>query len=137
MAHAKRRIHWNSRAGCTLTVSGLASTGSHVHSHTVLMRAGLRVRFSPYLSLVPRSMAIKMRSGGLGKDRRLGGGAEFLRAFGPMGFETRVGNAGVTRNVGVADNKIIFRAGLEEFLLQRFPRRFVQPQMNFRNLIAH
>src|SRR6185437_3508448 len=67
----------------------------------------------------------------------LGGGADSLRAFGPVGCETRIGIAGGARNVGVADHEIIFRAGFEEFLLQRFPRSFVQPQMNLRDLIAH
>ena len=33
------------------------------------------------------------------KKRGLGGGADFLRAFGPMRFETRVGDAGVTHDV--------------------------------------
>ena len=67
---------------------------------------------------------------------RLGGGAEFLGAFGPAGLEAGFGDAGVARDVGITDDEIIVGARFEEFLLHRFPGSFVEPQVDFGNLIS-
>ena len=54
-----------------------------------------------------------------------------------MRLELGLADCGVANDLRVADGEVIARTGFIELLLDGKPRRFIEPDLNLRNLIAH
>ena len=59
----------------------------------------------------------------------------FFRTLRPVRLELGLTDRGVANDLRVADGEIITRTGFVELLLDGKPGRFIEPDLNFRNLI--
>ena len=58
-------------------------------------------------------------------------------AFGPILFELIVADLQILHHVGVVENQVVLGTGLKKLLLYGQPRSFVNPHLDFGDLLAH